>query len=329
MKHIQNIMMLITTLLIVLGFMFFESRNIIILNGKELDSKATSSQIETEVKEHGYVDSQITCSINENGEDVIDIKTAKIVTLKSYNDSKQYTTYATSTEELKTELNGLLKDNSTKTKTYKLANNLKIDEGISGSTINIDTYVTKTSKDKESITLDTKYEESDELYIGESEIKTKGIDKVVETTTVKTIKNGEEIKSDSTDKIIKKGQSKVIVQGTKEVYVEPEIETETVTYDTNNTEEVETTSVQTTSSSSKNWDAVASCESGGNWSINTGNGYYGGLQFAQGTWSWAAKAAGVSATRADLASKSEQIAAAEQVYASQGASAWGSCASNL
>jgi phage-related protein len=68
------------------------------------------------------------------------------------------------------------------------------------------------------------------------------------------------------------------------------------------------------------WDAIAQKESGGNWSINTGNGYYGGLQFSQSTWD-AFKPAGAPA-RADLASREQQIAAAEATYAAQGAGAW-------
>ncbi|MFF3835142.1 transglycosylase family protein [Streptomyces sp. NPDC002458] len=71
------------------------------------------------------------------------------------------------------------------------------------------------------------------------------------------------------------------------------------------------------------WDAVAQCESGGNWSINTGNGYYGGLQFSQS--SWAAAGGTQYAARADLASKDQQIAAAEKLLDLQGPGAW-SCA---
>ncbi|MFJ9470380.1 transglycosylase family protein [Streptomyces caniferus] len=71
------------------------------------------------------------------------------------------------------------------------------------------------------------------------------------------------------------------------------------------------------------WDKVAQCESGGNWSINTGNGYYGGLQFSNS--SWAAAGGTQYAPRADLASKSQQIAAAEKLLAIQGPGAW-SCA---
>ena len=71
------------------------------------------------------------------------------------------------------------------------------------------------------------------------------------------------------------------------------------------------------------WDNVAQCESGGNWHINTGNGYYGGLQFAQGT--WVSYGGQHYASRADLASKSEQIAVAERVLRSQGWGAWPVC----
>jgi hypothetical protein len=78
---------------------------------------------------------------------------------------------------------------------------------------------------------------------------------------------------------------------------------------------------------SGNWDAVAACESGGNWATNTGNGYYGGLQFSQSTWD--AFGGGAYASRADLASKSAQIAVAEKVLAGQGAGAWPHCGSRL
>ncbi|WP_326792406.1 transglycosylase family protein [Streptomyces sp. NBC_00841] len=69
------------------------------------------------------------------------------------------------------------------------------------------------------------------------------------------------------------------------------------------------------------WDAVAQCESGGNWSINTGNGYYGGLQFSQS--SWAAAGGTQYAPRADLATKAQQIATAEKLLDMQGPGAWG------
>lgn len=71
------------------------------------------------------------------------------------------------------------------------------------------------------------------------------------------------------------------------------------------------------------WDAVAQCESSGNWSINTGNGFYGGLQFTISTWN--AYGGQQYAPRADLATKSEQIAVAQKVLAGQGPGAWPVC----
>ncbi|GAA4521239.1 transglycosylase family protein [Brachybacterium paraconglomeratum] len=71
------------------------------------------------------------------------------------------------------------------------------------------------------------------------------------------------------------------------------------------------------------WDKVAQCESGGNWSINTGNGYYGGLQFSPSTW----KAFGGHefASQANQATKSEQIAVAQRTLQQQGPGAWPTC----
>ncbi|MFJ2742769.1 transglycosylase family protein [Streptomyces sp. NPDC087440] len=71
------------------------------------------------------------------------------------------------------------------------------------------------------------------------------------------------------------------------------------------------------------WDKVAACESTNNWKINTGNGYYGGLQFRQATWN--AYGGQAYAPRADLATKGEQIAVAERLLKGQGPTAWPVC----
>jgi LysM repeat protein len=72
------------------------------------------------------------------------------------------------------------------------------------------------------------------------------------------------------------------------------------------------------------WDRLAQCESSGNWSINTGNGYYGGLQFSQSSWN----AAGGTGNPAN-ASREEQIRVAENLRATQGWGAWPSCSAQL
>lgn len=71
------------------------------------------------------------------------------------------------------------------------------------------------------------------------------------------------------------------------------------------------------------WDRIAQCESGGNWHINTGNGYYGGLQFSAGT--WRAYGGTAYAPTADQASRSAQIAVATKVQGAQGWGAWPVC----
>ncbi len=75
------------------------------------------------------------------------------------------------------------------------------------------------------------------------------------------------------------------------------------------------------------WDALAECESGGDWGINTGNGYQGGVQFSPSTW----KAYGGTeyAPRADLATREEQIAVAERTLAGQGWGAWPACSKKI
>ena len=78
--------------------------------------------------------------------------------------------------------------------------------------------------------------------------------------------------------------------------------------------------IAATPASATNWDAIAQCESGGNWSTSTGNGFYGGLQFTQSTW----KAYG-GAGSPQGASREQQIAVAERVLQGQGIGAWPVC----
>ncbi|MGH3506934.1 MAG: transglycosylase family protein [Nocardioidaceae bacterium] len=75
------------------------------------------------------------------------------------------------------------------------------------------------------------------------------------------------------------------------------------------------------------WDQLAECESGGNWAINTGNGYYGGLQFSYDT--WLAYGGGSYAETANLATREQQIAIAEKVLAAAGWGSWPACAAEL
>src|SRR3954454_14627969 len=75
------------------------------------------------------------------------------------------------------------------------------------------------------------------------------------------------------------------------------------------------------------WDRVAQCESSGNWHINTGNGFYGGLQFVYRT--WLSNGGGAYAERADLATREQQIAVADRLYAARASSPWPVCGQYL
>lgn len=86
-------------------------------------------------------------------------------------------------------------------------------------------------------------------------------------------------------------------------------------------------SVRPALGSRHDWQAIAECESSGDWHANTGNGYYGGTQTSQSTWE--AFGGLRFAARADLASKSEQIAVNERILAAQGWDAWPTCARTL
>jgi hypothetical protein len=77
----------------------------------------------------------------------------------------------------------------------------------------------------------------------------------------------------------------------------------------------------------RTWDRLANCESGGRWHINTGNGYYGGLQFSSGT--WRAYGGRRFALQAHRATRAEQIRIAERVRHAQGWGAWPACSSRL
>ena len=81
-------------------------------------------------------------------------------------------------------------------------------------------------------------------------------------------------------------------------------------------------SAATANADSVDWDAIAQCESGGNWSTNTGNGHYGGLQFKPSTW-----ASNGGRGHPATASRAEQIRVAENVLQTQGLKAWPTCGS--
>ncbi|WP_448625457.1 ubiquitin-like domain-containing protein [Geodermatophilus sp. URMC 64] len=92
-------------------------------------------------------------------------------------------------------------------------------------------------------------------------------------------------------------------------------------------DELVTVGTQERPATGLNWDALARCEAGGNWAINTGNGYYGGLQFNQGT--WLANGGGQYAQYPHQATREQQIAIGSRLYEARGTSPWPACGSRL
>ena len=152
------------------------------------------------------------------------------------------------------------------------------------------------------------YIDDDTLDEGTEEVREEGVqgEKQIIHRTV-TVNGVVESEGVAEEKETKKGKPAVIARGTKQ---------------TGNTG-----AAAPAVANGSVWDAIAACESGGNWSINTGNGYHGGLQFNPGT--WAAYGGTAFAPTADLATREQPIAIAERTQAAQGWGAWPACTARL
>ncbi|MEV6277897.1 transglycosylase family protein [Nocardia sp. NPDC051832] len=142
------------------------------------------------------------------------------------------------------------------------------------------------------------------LNMSRTVVENKGVPGVHDVTFAVTKVNGEEVdRKPISSNVTVPAQPKTVRKGAKPGTEVPPVKDGTV------------------------WDALARCEATGNWSINTGNGYYGGLQFDQSTWE---RQGGLKyAPRADLATREEQIAIGEVTRARQGWGAWPACTSRL
>ncbi len=183
-----------------------------------------------------------------------------------------------------------------------------------GTKIVVQAVTSKEVRTTEAIPFKTVRKESSELFKGETEVDTKGVAGVRTVTQRHTFVDGTLVTvREVASKVTKAPVAQVVLVGTKARPAAP-------------APAPKSTSTTTTSGAGINlaridmWERVAQCESGGNWSINTGNGYYGGLQFSYTT--WLAYDGDDFAQRADLASKAEQITVANRVYADNGLAQW-------
>ncbi len=234
----------------------------------------------------------------------ITIKTKKDIKVIIGTEEREVSTYAVIVKELYTELE--LKNDGMNEYVLK-----EIDEDSllnDGDTIKISHITKDTKEETKEEYLSIIYKNNNSLYVGDSKVVTNALPKKILEVYDITYENGKEInKVLVSSTIIQNGIAKVVEQGTK-VYVP---------------------STTTVSGDVTVWDNLAQCESSGNWHVNSGNGYYGGLQFSAATWRNAASAVGVKASYAHQASKAEQILAATWLQKNYGWGQWPECSRKL
>ena len=187
-----------------------------------------------------------------------------------------------------------------------------------GMKVVVQDVTTKTSTRTESVDYKTVRTQTSALYEGTTKVSKQGANGVQTITERATIIDGKVTKKERVSaKVTKAPVNKVVLVGTKERPKPAPAPTPTTT----TSDSGSTSGAGLNLARSDMWDRVAQCESGGNWSINTGNGYYGGLQFSYST--WLAYNGDDFAQRADLASRAEQITVANRVYADNGLAQWG------
>ncbi|MBB2985763.1 resuscitation-promoting factor [Terracoccus luteus] len=218
-----------------------------------------------------------------------------------------------------------------------------------GLAVTVARVTTKDSTRTETIGHDTVRRESSSLYVGDTDVQTRGRDGVRTVVTRTTSVDGRATgTTEVSSTVTRKPVDEVVLVGTKRRPEPVATPTPSSSSSADSSSDSSDDSAQGSTQGSTPtatptptptasepapsgaglnlaraamWDRIAACESGGNWAINTGNGYYGGLQFAQGTW---VGAGGTDfASRADLASRAEQITVANRLYASSGTSPWG------
>lgn len=231
----------------------------------------------------------------------IAISTKKIVELKKADDSKQVKTYVHSLsaflEEQQIEITPPVKTESV----VKLSATTNAADALRTGTI-----LEEITREEE---LTVEYRDNAELEVGKEQVVQEGqTRKIVELFKTDDISTNVMLSSKTVDE----GTTKIIEKGTKQPEPEP---TASATAPAVPSDSV--------------WDQLAFCESGGRWNLNTGNGYYGGLQFSAATWNTVSKKVGLNIAYAHLATREEQILAATWLQKNSGWGQWPSCTSKL
>ncbi|HET7801112.1 MAG TPA: ubiquitin-like domain-containing protein [Humibacillus xanthopallidus] len=183
----------------------------------------------------------------------------------------------------------------------------------SGTKIGVERFTTKDVTRTAAVGYSTTKKPSGDLYTDQTKVVTKGVAGVRTITERRTIKDGKVVSTQAISSVVtKQPVDAVVLVGTKK---------RPAAAPAPSSSSGSTSGAGLNLARASMWDSIAQCESGGNWSINTGNGYYGGLQFLTST--WLSNGGGDFAPRADLASRAEQITVANRLYAKVGSSPWG------
>ena len=207
-------------------------------------------------------------------------------------------------------------------------------------TLVIKAHTTKNDTETVEVPFETKRTNDDSLFVGQEKVKTKGQTGVKTITYKLSLVDGKVKDKEVTgEEITKKPVNAEILVGTKErptptptpTQTQRAQQTQQRTSTPTRTATPTPTRTQAPKTTTANvggaWQALAQCESGGNWSINTGNGYYGGLQFSAS--SWAAAGGTQYAPLPHLATPAQQIATAERLKANGGWGHWPACSARL
>jgi resuscitation-promoting factor RpfB len=252
------------------------------------------------------------------------VNTAKTITIDAAGKDRKIETTALTLDQALTEA-GIAVDSNDKVSAKRAT---KLKDGLSFSVTKVDV---KTVKKTKKVSFDTIYKNTDSLDKGETEVETKGKNGERTIVYTETRHNGKVVKrKKKSSKITTKATDKVVLVGTKEEQVAASSGGSSGSSGSSGSGGSSSSSgsggSESGGSTSGNsvWDRLAQCESGGNWSINTGNGFYGGLQFTASTW----RAMGGSGLPHQH-SRETQIAVAKKLQAAAGWGQWPACTAKL
>lgn len=301
----------------------------VVLNGAETVVHTTGSTVGDVVDELGVAESSAVSADLETRlttlSTELEISTPKNITVTVDGSEDTHTTTEKSVQDLLDEAKITLGDEDR----VSVPLTATLVDGLGLKVTRVDSDHRETITDP--ISFSTDEVDDDALDVGEQRVTRAGVDG--ERTRIYTsmlVDGREESRELVNDKVTREPVAELIAIGTREPEPEPEPEPETEPEPEEQSapeEAPEPAGSDGPAPAGGAWQALAQCESGGNWSINTGNGYYGGLQFSAP--SWLGAGGGQYAPLPHLASPAEQIATAEVLKQSGGWGHWPSCSSKL